>query len=382
MDFIYRNTTQIYYTKSLGEDLNDFIKNAGFQRLLIVTGGNSTKAIAETIQKELSIDSRLFDGIQTNPLSEKVEEIVKQAKDFTPDAIITVGGGSVHDTGKAIAIMLNDCDGNITEDYTVNGKLSVPGIKKVLPVITIPTIFGSGAEVSPAALIRIGQEKRVIFSPLLHPLACFINIEYAKGLSKDVIARSAFDSLIQALEGFVSLAANNISNAFARITIDNFNTCLPYLIEGKYTNDVLEKISIASIFSSYVCSTASVGAIHAISDPISGRFNVHHGTALAMVAKEVLQKNIRETNESVVKELDALLSNMSSNKHDLRDKVVDKIGKIVNDLCLLSNVKKRHVDKDVISRMVKESHNGDMIGNPYSFSDEEIECILRNWYED
>lgn len=381
MNFIYQNTTKLYFTNTLTEDLNAFLDANGYTKALVISGGKSTTKLAQDLLKGIAISYKLCSGVQSNPLSETVEQIAIEAKKFKPDVIVTIGGGSVHDTGKAVAILYYDKDHN-TEDYTVNGALSVPGIIKALPVITIPTLFGAGAEVSPAALIRIGNEKRVIFSPLLHPLASFIDTDLTKGLKAHEVSRSAFDALIQALEGFVSLSANNISNAFAKTTIEYFNACLPALTKGIISDDELEKIAIASAFSSYVCSTASVGAIHAISDPISGRFNIHHGTALAMVAIAVLRKNLYVKPESIVIALDEMLSNVVSVQENVYERVVDKISTIIESLGLLKNIKPTHVSKDILSCMVKESFNGDMAGNPYDFSEKEIEEILRHWYED
>lgn len=380
MDFIYQNTTKLYFTKTLQEDLNSFLSTNGYTKALVISGGNSTTKLAQNILKNITIKCKLCSGVQSNPLSEMVEQISLEAKAFKPDVIITIGGGSVHDTGKAVAILYFD-EGRKTEDFTVNGSLSVPGIKKALPVITIPTLYGSGAEVSPAALIRIGNEKRVIFSPILHPLASFINTDLTKGLKSYEVARSSFDAFIQALEGFISLSANNISNAFAKITIEYFNDCLPALKSGNYSDDILEKLAIASSFSSYVCSTASVGAIHAISDPISGRFNIHHGTALAMVAVDVLKKNLYTKSEDILKEVDNMLSNVLSEQNNVYERVIDKISKIISFLGLLNNTTITRISKDILSCMVKESFNGDMAGNPYEFSENEIRHILEKWYE-
>ena len=380
MNFNYRNTTQLYFTKDLVKELNDFIKSNNFHKALIITGGPATTKIAYEISNGIDAKYKIISGVKSNPLSETVEQMEKEAKQFNPDLILTIGGGSVHDTGKAVAIMYFDT-GNNVEDYTVTGKLSVPGIKKALPIITIPTLYGSGAEVSPAALLRIGNEKRVIFSPLLHPLATFISTDLTKSLNKLEIARSAFDSFVQALEGFISISSNNISNAFAKTTIEYYNICIPSLIDGIYTDDTLEKLAIASVFSSYVCSTASVGAIHAVSDPISGRFDMHHGTALAMVALDVLEKNLYVISEEKVYEIDAMLFNLSSEKSDVRERVLEKIAAMIDSLGLLENVSTTKISEETMSFMVKEAFNGDMVGNPYEFSEDEIKIILGKWYE-
>lgn len=380
MNFNYRNTTQLYFTKEISHDINNFIVSNNFKKILIITGGTSTEQYAKIISNSISVENTIISGVVSNPLSETVEKMATIAKDYNPDLILTVGGGSVHDTGKAVAVMFYDSE-NTIEDYTVTGKLSVPGIKKVLPVITVPTILGSGAEVSPASLLRIGNEKRVIFSPLLHPLASFINIDWSKSLNKSKLARSAFDSFIQALEGFISTSANNISDAFAVTSIEYYNDCLPALLDGCYTDDVIEKLAIASVFSSYVCSTASVGAIHAISDPISGRFDVHHGTALAMVATDVLKKNLSSICQDRIQKIDLMLFNLKSEKTDIRERVIEKVASIIEKQNLLQTITTKSITHQTLLCMVKESFNGDMVGNPYEFSENEILDILGKWYE-
>lgn len=385
MRISYLNTVKVFFTKEMNE-FASFIEANSYRRVLIVTGCNKTKSISDHLEEVLeNCNVKILDGIETNASSNWIEKNLQEAKEFSPEVIVTVGGGSAHDSGKALAIMIESSSEYTIEDYTVNGKLSVPGIKKVLPVITIPTISGSGAEVSPAALIRIKNQKRVVFSPVLHPIATFINTDYFRSLNMRQVARSAFDSFIQASEGFVSTAANNLSNAFAVETIRYFNDVLPFLTNGRMENvseDVLEKIAIASILSSYVCSTASVGAIHAISDPISGRYNVHHGTALAMVAEYVFKYNLQKVDIEVIEKLDTLLSNVDTAADNHTQSVISKVRKIVADLHLTDEVKDISFKSDELQDMAEESFNPDMAGNPYEFNVNEVIGIMRKYCHD
>ena len=102
----------------------------------------------------------------------------------------------------------------------------------------------------------------------------------------------------------------------------------------------------------------------------------HHGEALAVVASNVLSYNLRNVSESTVENIDALLKNVKSEKIDLRDRVIDKIEKIISELGLLKNINKYNIDDNMLSIMVKESFNPDMAGNPYEFSEGEIKSIL------
>lgn len=376
MNYCYCNTTKVYFSNSIAVDVNEFIKGANYSRAFLIAGGESTSSIAKEICTRLEVETFLISGVSTNPTAEIVNDISIKARYFNPDVILTVGGGSVHDCGKAVSIMYYDSVNSI-EDYAVNGKFSVPGIKKSIPVITIPTIIGSGAEVSPAALIRIRQEKRVVFSPILHPVATFIDSMQIKKVPQILVNRSIFDLFIQALEGYISTAANTISDVFAIQTLKIFNDCYNDIKSWKTIGlKQIEKLAIASIFSSYVCSTASVGAIHALSDPISGRYNIHHGVALAMVAYNVLNKNFNNVPLERIETVNNILSNIvidNSCEKPLKLKVLEKIKKIIDDFSLLKGIQSIVVD----SQMVKECRNPDMNGNPYQLSDKEIEEILR-----
>lgn len=382
MKFNYVNTTKVFFTDRL-EEIGDYIASMNYRRPLIITGCTYSAMKANDIVNTLSCDEyKIISGVSTNANCDFVKENLKSVSDFLPDVIITVGGGSVHDTGKAISVMLYSDDKADIEDYTVDGKLSVPGIKKTLPIITIPTLVGSGAEVSPAALIQIGNKKRVMFSTLLHPTATFVNNSFLETLSINKISRSAFDSLVQALEGFISTSANAISDAFAIQTISYFNEVYLSLKEDKVTMKEYEKLSVASIFSSYVCSTASVGAIHALSDPISGRYNIHHGSALAMVAVYVLKYNLEAVDDDKVEKLDNMLFNVTSSQENVRTRVIEKIANIIVELHLLENVEKIRADKETIKLMCKESFNPDMAGNPYEYSEEEVALIFNGVFND
>lgn len=381
MNFNYCNTVKLFFGANVCEQLKGILFEQQANRILFITGEEKSRNVTSCIAEQMEeFDTKVLSGVTTNAKAATILDMAQISKEFNPDVIITVGGGSVHDTGKAVSIMSKSTDAAL-EDYTVNGKLSVPGIKDVIPLITIPTIVGSGAEVSPAALVKIDNEKRVIFSPLLHPIATIINIEYLKELNKDILSRTAFDSFIQSIEGYLSTAANNISDAFSEKAMEYFIEYYSAINNNDVNDDILEKLSIASIFSSYVCSTASVGAIHAISDPISGRFDIHHGKALAMVAKRVLEKNIQHINEERLIKLDNILCGINSFCEDVRLRVLEKIGVIIDRLNILEKDSRIKCGAEIISSMIEESYNPDMAGNPHEFTHNEISEILKDWFE-
>lgn len=376
MKYSYRNSTEVIFTKNVTEEIINYANQFSVKKIFVVSGGQATSAIAQIVIEELCIlfSVDYFTGVSTNPTDSTVYEATRKAAKFSPDMIITIGGGSVHDCGKAVSVLLRNTLSTNIDDYTVTGKLSVPGISKVIPLITIPTIFGSGAEVSPAALIRIDNQKKVIFSPLLHPKATLINVSFCQSLPVKILSRSAFDSFIQGLEGYISSLSNPISNAFAVSVMTSFVECYNSLLDGNIQDDDLERLAVASIFSSYVCSVASVGAIHALSDPISGRYDVHHADALAIVAPKVLKYNLSATKADLENINSILAPICSMNSMDVKENIINKVELIIESL----NLGSRHyeVNEKAINEMVAECFNPDMVGNPHSFSNDEVKSIL------
>ena len=187
MNFIYNTPTKVYFGKMDYDNLVAEIKQYG-NKVLVLTGGKSTLKIAENLSDKLKENFTVIlkDGIKTNPEIELIESIASEVQ--KADVILTVGGGSVHDSGKALAIAMTHNEK--LEEYTTDGKISVLGItNRVIPVITIPTIFGTGAEVSPAALLKIRNKKRVIFSTHIYPKATFIDCSFTTSLSNDMCIR-------------------------------------------------------------------------------------------------------------------------------------------------------------------------------------------------
>jgi len=350
---------------------------SGYGReVLILCGGKSTKKIAEKIAdgigKEFSMT--LIDGIKSNPEIKLLEDTLNRIK--KPDVILTVGGGSVHDSGKALS--LGFTHSTDIEEYTTDGKLSVPGIhKNIVPVITIPTIFGTGSEVSAASLLRIDNRKRVIFSPYLYPKAAFIDASLADELPDSLCINAALDALTQGIESLVSLKAQSFSKRYSYSAIQRVISALLRLSDGQEKYGVSEDLALAAVEAMYAVIQTSVGAAHAISDPLSGRYDIHHGEAVATLLPYVCEANYGAASV----EYDAV-------QDIIEEKTGRKFGGICEALlCLYEQIgfdchmMGAKIDKAVFFRdfneVIRESYNGDLDGNPTEMTDEIIRTILR-----
>jgi len=379
---------QFYFPTKIVFGVNKLIDSAEEfktfgKKALIVAGKESfnTTGIFEKIKsifKTNEIQYELFKDVSTNPLENTIIEGANLAKRFKPDMIITIGGGSVHDAGKAISLLATH-QGNL-HDYSVLGKKSVPGIKDTkIRIITIPTISGTGAEISPAALVRINNKKEIIFSPNLYPKLSIIDPSIMVSSPPALIAQVGIDAFIQGLEAFLSKNAQPFSDVFAFNALRHSIEFLPKAVNDPNNIEARGYVALAAIESLFAVAQAGVGAIHALSDPLSGYYNVHHGLALAILAPEILKINMKLNK----KKLPALakIYNIAFQDKDsewLCSALISHIEKFFNDLGLAYKTKLETFGVNIndISKLVQDSKNPDMSTNIKELDEDEIKRIF------
>lgn len=374
MNFTYNTPTKVYFGKIDYNNLVAEIKQYG-NKVLVLTGGKSTLKIAENLSNKLKENFTVIlkDGIKSNPEIELIESIASEVQ--KADVILTVGGGSVHDSGKALAIAMTHNEK--LEEYTTDGKISVPGItNRVIPVITIPTIFGTGAEVSPAALLKIRNKKRVIFSSYIYPRATFIDCSFTTSLSNDMCIKASLDAMVQGIESSVSTKAQSFSRRFSYSAIERVVAGLLALVRGDEKAEIMEELALASIEGLYAVGQSTVGAAHAISDPISGRYDIHHGEAVGILLPYVVEANY----PYVEKEYEAIKlifeKKLDQTFRTLSEALNAFYAEISFDRCALQHEVDRTTFCIDFKELICESYNGDMDGNPREMTDDIIGDIL------
>ena len=339
---------------------------------------NESKLLFSLLDKS-NIRYEIFNDVTTNPIETVIQSGADILKKGKYEVIVSVGGGSVHDAAKAIKLRATHPDDTLF-DYTVTGKHSVPGISNnMIPHITIPTISGTGAEVSPAALVRIENQKHIIFSPFLYPVACIVDTDLLTCNDKGILSQVGVDAFYQGFECFVASNSNPFSDMFAVSTIINCMKYLPALIEDTNNAEIKQLVALASINSIKGVSNAGVGAIHALSDPLSGQFNVQHGIAETIVARNIINYYIDRKIEKI-SQLEKIIyqSFVSSNKNfpttfiQQFDWFISKLQiNTSNDIKLINEIGFN------IDTLVAESYNPDMTTAPVNLSDLDITSIFK-----
>lgn len=280
--------------------LNELRKHVdgNVKRLLLVCG-HSSDAIPR-IREILSTLGIPFTEFQVHgePTVELVGDGVKAARNC--DMIIGLGGGSILDTGKAIAALVTN-PGDIFDYLEVIGK-GQPFVNAPLRYIPIPTTAGTGSEVTRNAVIESPEQnvKVSLRSPLMLPSVALVDPELTYSLPPEITASSGLDALTQLIEPFVSVKANPMTDAICRAGISHAARSLKRAYENGNDPEARQGMSLASLFGGMALANAALGAVHGFAGPLGGMFHAPHGALCARLLPLVMEANIKalETRQS------------------------------------------------------------------------------------
>lgn len=239
------------------------------KRLLLVTDPYFVKSgTAEQILRlSGAAQTKLFDKVQPDPSVSLAAEGTAVVREFQPDTVVALGGGSTMDCAKAMVYFAGD---------------------KVC-LAAIPTTSGSGSEVTDFAILTHAGTKHPLVDPKLCPDAAFLDSDLLKGLPKTLVADTGFDVLCHALEALVAKGASAVTDALAKEAFRITFSKLPASYGGN--TDVRGSIHQASTMAGMAFTQAGLGLCHAMAHSLGGLFHIPHGRLNAILLPAVLECN-------------------------------------------------------------------------------------------
>jgi alcohol dehydrogenase class IV len=263
------------------------------RRALMVTGRSRERS------KQLCADLAAA-GVSTCPFEvggEPTIDLVRRGVEFGRqercDGVIALGGGSVMDAGKAVAVLLTN-PGELLDYLEVVGKgnpLKNPGV----PIIVAPTTAGTGTEVTRNAVLGVPERKFKVSlrSPLLLPRLAVVDPELTLGLPPAVTARTGLDALTQLIEPYVSIRANPMVDGFCRQGIPLVARSLRQAFHYGDDRAARRDMSLAALFSGLSLANAGLGVVHGFAAPLGGRYPAPHGAVCAAILPFGMAVNLR-----------------------------------------------------------------------------------------
>ena len=280
----------IYY----GPDAISELKNLkGYKKAFIVTGGQSMKKTGflkklDDVLKDAGLETRIYDGVEPDPSIERVFDGAKAMREFQPDVIVSIGGGSPMDAAKAMWVFYEYPEKTFDD---IKNPFTMPKLRTKAIFVAVPSTSGTASEVTAFSVITDYSTN------IKYPLADFeitpdiavLDTDIPLTMPKVLTAHTGMDALTHAIEAYVATARSDFSDALAIKAISDIYES----IVASYNGDVEArgKMHIAQCLAGMAFSNALLGIAHSLAHKTGAMFHIPHGCCNAILLPNVIQYN-------------------------------------------------------------------------------------------
>jgi len=348
---------------------------------LVVAGADPGRA-APLLQglQESGVATAVY-SVAGEPDLETVRRGAAQARRERCGVVVSFGGGSVLDAGKAIAAMMSN-DGDILDYIEIIGRgrsLARPSA----PFLAIPTTAGTGSEATRNAVLA-SPEHRVkvsLRSPFLLPSIALVDPELSRDLPPALTASTGLDALTQLIEPYVCVRANPMTDCLCEEGMRRVARGLRAAFAEGHDASAREDMALASLFGGMALANAGLGAVHGLAGPIGGMFAAPHGAVCAALLPGVMRANLRvlrlrQPDSPALARYQTVARLLTGRPQAGAEDGVAWVGALVSDLSI-SGLGRYGMQKEHIAEVVaKAAEASSMKANPILLAPSELSALL------
>ena len=286
-----------YFGSGAINSIADEVKARGLSTVLLMTDKDLIRfQVATKVMKVLDdagIAYRVFDDIKANPTIENVQDGVALCKEIGAQCVVAVGGGSVIDTSKAVAIIMTN-----PEFADVRSLEGVADTKnKCLPIFAVSTTSGTAAEVTINYVITDVEKRRkfVCVDPHDIPVVAIVDPDMSASMPKGLCAATGMDALTHAIEGYITKGAWEMTDMLHLKAIEIISRSLRASVAGDPQGRA--DMALGQYIAGMGFSNVGLGIVHSMAHPLSALYDTPHGVACASILPTVLEYNADATGE-------------------------------------------------------------------------------------
>ncbi len=367
----------LIFGSGASEGVGEESKKLGVEKGLIITDEVLIKlGILDNIKRALTqakVQFAIYSGVFTEPTVGFVQEGLKTYKENGCDFLLAVGGGSAIDTAKAIAVMVTNA--GAIEDYQGLNKIPKEGV----PLIAIPTTAGTGSEVTRYTIITDTKRdvKMLITSPFLIPQRAIVDPLLTLLMPRGLTAATGIDALTHAIEAYVSVKAQPMSDIFCLSAIELISGNLRQAWSNGNNIEAREKTMLGALQAGIAFSNSSVALVHGMSRPIGAYFHVAHGVSNAALLGVVTEFSLIGNPARYARIAQAMGENVEQViVLEAADLAAKSIKRLVKDIKIPS-LQELGVDKEKLDKLAPQMAedaiaSGSPANNPRQATKEEI----------
>lgn len=232
-------------------------------------------------------DYYILDNLEPEPDYMAVQVLIDEFRESGADMIVACGGGSVMDAAKLASVLA-------TDEYSVKELLDAPGIaKKYVPIILIPTTAGTGAEVTPNAIVAVPEKELKVGIVNENMIADYVILDarMIKNLPRNIAAATGVDALAHCIECYTSAKANPFSDMYALEGLDLILNNIEKACDDPDAMTEKNRMQMAAYYGGLAITASGTTAVHALSYPLGGKYHIAHGVSNAILLAPVMRFN-------------------------------------------------------------------------------------------
>ena len=366
-----------YHGAGAIKEIPGIIKSKGLKKAFVASDPdlikfNVTSKVTDLL-KENNIDFEIYSDIKPNPTIENVKHGVEAYKNSGADFMITIGGGSSMDTGKAIGIIVNNPE--YADVRSLEGV--APTKKRTVFTIAVPTTGGTGAESTINYVITDVEKKRkfVCVDPNDIPDVAVVDPEMMSSMPAGLTASTGMDALTHAIEGYTTKAAWELSDC---LDLESIKLIAKHLRSAvKNEPEGREGMALAQYVTAMAYSNVGLGVAHSMAHTLGAVYDTPHGVACAMMLPIVMEFNKEHTGEKYKNIAEAFgidTSNMSQEEY--RQAAVSAVKQLSVDVGIPTKLDKLK-EEDLPFLCESAAADACAPGNPREATIEQFEEMFR-----
>jgi alcohol dehydrogenase class IV len=381
MRFEFANVEQIIFGGGKVREVGSLAAGMG-SRAIVVTGRSTERAEAVVGQLHKERIKYIIFNVAGEPTTNIVNAAVERARRGKCDVVISIGGGSTIDTGKAAAAMLTN-SGELEDYLEVVGRGQAL-TERAAPHIAIPTTAGTGAEVTRNAVLGVPEHKRKVSmrSRLMLPRAAVVDPELTYSMPAALTASTGLDALTQLMEAYVCIKANPLTDGVCREGLRRAGRSLLQAYEDGGNEAAREDMATASLFSGLALANAGLGAVHGFAGVLGGMIHAAHGVICARLLPYVMRVNVRALQEraadsEALERYDEIAQLLTGTATARAADGVAWVEELCEALKVPSLGELGLKEEDTATAVANSQKSSSMKGNPIELTDDELIQILQ-----
>jgi alcohol dehydrogenase class IV len=362
------------------EKLVPLVKERGVHSIAVFAdkGALASGALDDILEKLKAAVSKLtlVTDVPPEPTDSQVLSIYEEVKSSGVQLIVAIGGGSVMDTAKFVAVMLENPE--YLSDLSNKELIKKPGV----PLIATPTSAGTGSEATPNAIVLLPDKKikvGVVHKYFL-PSQVVLDPKLTESLPPSVTAATGLDAFCHCIETYISKKSNPFSDVFALEGLRLVSANLRAAYDNGKNIEARENMLRAAFFGGVAISCSSTVAVHALSYPLGGAYRIPHGISNAILLPYVMRFNMDAIPDKVLPIANAMgIDSLGLSVEEVGKKIVDEIFKLAQYLKIPNNLGEYGVTRNDLEVLTKSASEVRRLldQNPKNMSLEDISSIYK-----